>query len=122
RRATIAVRASMRAHDRLTASGLGLLGAIILAGTTYAADQIDREWVTSRVDQLSFSAPERWQPVLAELSGYPLCGNARCRNLVCRELYGMNTWEAFSRLSRDQQSVLTAYLGAPPSERCILLP
>lgn len=123
-RASLAARASVGAHVPLLALGFGALGAAFLASVTFGADRIDRWWVRSQIEQISKSNPDRWPPVLAKLSAYPLCGRERCSKLVCDRLYEefgpvmSGSFYIPPPVPEEHEDILADYLGGSISERC----
>ena len=125
RRAHFSVGASVRARGPWRTLGLVFLGATVLGGAIHGADRLDRWWVSSQIAQISKSSPNRWPPILARLSAYPLCGRERCSKLVCDRLFlefGSDTAEVGlyfpPQVPREHEKLLAEFVGGPTSQRC----
>jgi len=100
---------------------LGAAGTVFVVITVHAADS---GWVTRRIAALNDATPAAWEAPLASLRGYPLCGRARCRWLVCEQLFrqfpqtppdGIIMWPD---VPAPLDGVFTQAYGMPVKEAC----
>jgi hypothetical protein len=124
--ARVMIGAGSRSLGPSRALALGISGASVLGVAMLLSHSADRAWVRARVEQITKAAPERWAAALAELSAYPLCGDWRCRQFVCDQLFREfgaihdRTLYPAPNVPPHLAPGLVSYLGAPLSMRCAL--